>query len=964
MSEELLFEQAVNLPSADRAAFLDRECAGNLELRQHVEALLAADAKSNLTVDSPVNATESYVVLSESSGAVIAGRYTLVEPIGEGGMGEVWVAKQSEPVKRKVALKLIKAGMDSKAVIQRFEQERQALALMDHPNIAKVLDGGLTVERRPFFVMELVSGLPLTRFCDEAKLGVRARLELFVPICQAVQHAHQKGIIHRDLKPSNILVTIIDGRGVPKVIDFGVAKATSGRLTDESLSTQFGAVVGTLEYMSPEQAGYSAADVDTRADIYSLGVILYELLTGLKPIDASRLRQAAMTEMIRIIKEEEPSKPSTRLSTDDAAPSLAALRHTEPKKLAALLRGELDWVIMKCLEKQRDRRYETANGLARDIQRYLADEPVEARPPSAGYRLSKFLRRNRGPVIAASLLFLALVAGVIGTSWGMWRANQSAEAERRAKQDAVTANEQTQKRLVQIEKGVALFAGMLTGINPHNEKPDGPTVYQQLRERAEKAANELDSESVGDPLAVARLQSILGETLRELGNYSQAIAVLEKARATQAKSLGADHPVTLTTMSSLATGYQFAGQFDKALPLLEETLSLRKSKLGAGHADTLESMNNLASGYESSGQLNKAIPLYEEVLQLTKDKKGTNHADTLTTMNNLAKSYSSTGQLDKALPLHEETLRLRKSNLGADHVDTLKSMNDLAITYDSMGQCDKALQQWEETLRLTKKKLGADHPDTRASVNNLATAYQTNGQLDKALPLLEDNLRYCKSNLGDDHPNTLTSMNNLALAYLEGGQTTKALRLLEESVRLSKAKLGADHPDTLKSMNNLAACYLRAGKPELAAPLVKHVLPEARKAIPKESTLLAQQLATFGMILLKANAFTEAEPLLRESLAIRENQEPDDWRTFNTKSMLGGALLGQKKYAEAEPLLLKGYDGMKTREKTIPPQGSTRIPEALDRLIELYTATKKPDDLRKWQAERVRYSEPNPSDKK
>ena len=270
-------------------------------------------------------------------GMVVAGRYSLVEKIGEGGMGEVWVAKQTEPVKRKVALKLIKTGMDSKAVLQRFEQERQALAMMDHPNIARVLDGGLTPTGQPFFVMELVNGLPLTRFCDEAKLTPKERLELFVPICQAVQHAHHKGIVHRDLKPSNILVTLIDGRGVPKVIDFGLAKATAGKLTDESLSTQFGAVLGTLEYMSPEQAGFSGIDIDTRADIYSLGVILYELLTGLRPIDAKRLKKAALSEMMRIIQEEEPSRPSTRLSTDESLPSLAALRQTEPRKLTALV---------------------------------------------------------------------------------------------------------------------------------------------------------------------------------------------------------------------------------------------------------------------------------------------------------------------------------------------------------------------------------------------------------------------------------------------------------------------------------------------------------------------------------------------------------------------------------------------------------------------------------------------------
>ena len=425
----------------ERAAYLERECGDDAELRGRVEALLRANDASPLpppgtedaTVDSgpgqpapgatdlqtpkpdldpsPVSITADYDTTAVPN-VLIAGRYTLQQKIGEGGMGEVWVAKQSEPVKRKVALKLIKPGMDSRAVLQRFEQERQALAMMDHPNIAKVLDAGLTPTGQPFFVMELVNGLPLNKFCDEMKLTPRERLELFVPICQAVQHAHQKGIVHRDLKPANILVTMIDGKPVPKVIDFGVAKATAGRLTDESMSTQFGSVVGTLEYMSPEQAGFSGEDIDTRADIYSLGVILYELLTGLRPIDAKRLRNAALTEMIRIIREEEPSKPSTRLSTDESLPSLAALRQTEPRKLMRLLRGELDWVVMKCLEKHRERRYETASGLARDIQRYLADEAVEARPPSAGYRLGKFVRRHKGQVIAASLVLLSLLGGL------------------------------------------------------------------------------------------------------------------------------------------------------------------------------------------------------------------------------------------------------------------------------------------------------------------------------------------------------------------------------------------------------------------------------------------------------------------------------------------------------------------------------------------------------------------------
>jgi serine/threonine protein kinase/tetratricopeptide (TPR) repeat protein len=994
MTEEHLFELAVQASPAERAALLDRECAGNPELRARIEALLVADAQPNVTIDMPANQTGSFDEPGGEPGAVIAGRYTLVESIGEGGMGEVWVAKQSEPVKRKVALKLIKAGMDTKAVLQRFDAERQALALMDHPNIAKVFDGGMTAERRPFFVMELVDGLPLTRFCDEARLGIGQRLELFVAICQAVQHAHQKGVIHRDLKPSNILVTVVDGRPIPKIIDFGLAKALGGRLTDDSLSTQFGAVVGTFEYMSPEQAGFTSTDVDTRADIYSLGVILYELLTGLRPLDAKRLRQAVMMEMVRIIKEEEPSKPSTRISTDDSAPSLAALRHTEPKKLAALLRGELDWVVMKCLEKQRDRRYETANGLAQDIQRYLADEPVSAGPPSRGYRLKKFIRRNRGAVIAATVMVLLLLGGITGTTLGMVAASRRAEGER-------LANELTKRRLAQIEKGVELFAGMLRGISPRNEELGGPTVYQQLRERAEKAADELDAESVGDPTAVARLQIVLGTTLRELGNLTKAISVLERARATCERELGADHPDTLRSMNNLALAYEHAGQLDKALPLYEATLRLRKANLGADHSDTLVSMNNLATGYRAAGQIGKALPLYEEALGLLTAKVGADHPDTLRSMNNLADGYLNAGQLDKGLPLEEETLRLRKAKLGADHPDTLTSMNNLAEAYRSAGQLDKELPLLEEALRLMKAKLGADHPDTLKVLANLASANRNAGRLDLALPLLEEGSRLMKAKFGPDHPVTLTSMNNLASGYRYAGQLDKALPIYEDTLGRMKAKLGPDHPNTLTTSAGLARILHQVKRSAEASQLFDEVLfriemrryqlpnagpifaagvtcfeesgdlpkgeswrrkwlSQAKAKSGADSPAYATELTGLGGNLIQQNKYADAEAVLRESLAICEKKAPEAWTTFNTQSTLGAALAGQQKYAEAEPLLLKGYEGMKRRENTIPKGGvaELRISEAIDHLIDLYIATNMPDKATKWQSERAKYPDP------
>src|SRR5688572_5009229 len=436
-AKAIFLQVAEQSSTAARQSLLEEACCNDSALRQHVEMLLVAHEQAGSFLEQGALAREATLdqIPLECPGTQI-GPYKLLQQIGEGGMGVVWMAEQTEPVKRKVAIKVIKPGMDSHQVIARFEAERQALAMMDHVNIARVFDGGGT-EKGPYFVMELVHGVPITKYCDDNHLTPRARLELFVPVCQAIQHAHQKGIIHRDLKPSNVMVTLYDGKPVPKVIDFGVAKATEQKLTERTLFTQYGTMIGTLEYMSPEQAEMSALGVDTRSDIYSLGVLLYELLTGSTPLSHKRLREAAYAEILRLIREEEPPKPSTRLSESGGAlASISAQRHMEPAKLAKLMRGELDWIVMKTLEKDRNRRYETAIGLADDVQRYLNDEPVQACPPSTWYLLRKSARRNRGPVLVTGVVFLVLLAGVVGTTLGMVRARNAERLEQSARERA------------------------------------------------------------------------------------------------------------------------------------------------------------------------------------------------------------------------------------------------------------------------------------------------------------------------------------------------------------------------------------------------------------------------------------------------------------------------------------------------------------------------------------------------
>ncbi len=460
-----LFLAATDLPAAERPAFLAGSCAGDLDLLASVERLLAAHDAPDSRIDrgaaepddlratGTISDTGRGAALNgltagtddrrrrDAPGTVLGGRYKLVEPIGEGGMGSVWMAQQTEPVRRTVAVKLIKAGMDSRAVLARFDAERQALALMDHPNIAKVLDAGMSADGRPFFVLELVKGVPITQFCDERRLTPRERLALFVPVCQAIQHAHQKGVIHRDVKPSNVLVALYDDRPVPKVIDFGVAKATGQVLTDKTLLTGFGVVVGTPEYMSPEQANFNQLDVDTRSDVYSLGVLLYELLTGSPPHPRSSLEKAGLLEVLRVVREVDPPRPSARLSTSQTLASLAAVRGTEPNRLPRLVRGELDWIVMKALEKERSRRYETANGFAADVQRYLAGEPVHAVPPSMSYRARKVFSRHRAAVLTTAAFALLLLAAAIVSTHQAILANFARVEEMKQREEAIVARD-------------------------------------------------------------------------------------------------------------------------------------------------------------------------------------------------------------------------------------------------------------------------------------------------------------------------------------------------------------------------------------------------------------------------------------------------------------------------------------------------------------------------------------------
>jgi non-specific serine/threonine protein kinase/serine/threonine-protein kinase len=570
--------------------------------------------------------TASLVVdVSDITTGSAIGPYKLIRQLGEGGMGVVYHAQQTHPLRRDVALKVIKPGMDSRQVIARFESERQALALMDHPHIARVFDAGATPAGRPYFAMELVDGVPITRYCDAKRMTVDERIALFIPVCQAIQHAHQKGIIHRDIKPSNLLVTEREGRPVAKVIDFGLAKALGHQLSDATMMTNVGMVVGTLEYMSPEQAELTRQDIDTRSDVYSLGAVLYELLTGATPLPPNPEETSGYVDTLQRIREEEPAHLSARVRASETSADVAAVRRSDVSRLRRLLHGELDWIVMKALEKDRPRRYETVNALARDLERYLTGDPVDAGPLSATYRLRKFAGRHRIGLAMAATIVALLVAGVVVSTWMAVRASR-AEAEARAITDF-------------LRNDVLAQAGASTQARP-DTKPD-PDL--KVRTALNRAAAGIQGKFVSQPLVEASIRETIGNTYEDLGLYPEAQAQLERALELRACLLGDAHADTLSVMSTLGNLYTLQGKYGQAEPLLAKAFDIGRREHGEADATTLQIMNNLALTYKNEGKYAQAEPLYTKALENRRRVLGEEHADTLVSMNNLAMLYRIQG---------------------------------------------------------------------------------------------------------------------------------------------------------------------------------------------------------------------------------------------------------------------------------------------------------------------------------
>jgi serine/threonine protein kinase/tetratricopeptide (TPR) repeat protein len=754
LPEESIFAQALQIgSSAERVAFLDHACADNPSLRAEVEALLRANEQAGDLLDLPEKpAASADEPITERAGTVI-GPYKLMEQIGEGGMGLVFVAEQHRPIRRKVALKVIKPGMDTRQVVARFEAERQALALMDHPNIAKVLDGGETASGRPYFVMELVKGVPITEYCDANRLATRERLELFLSVCHAVQHAHQKGIIHRDIKPSNVPVVSHDGTPVVKVIDFGVAKATGQQLTEKTVYTQFTQLVGTPLYMSPEQAGQSGLDVDTRTDIYSLGVLLYELLTGTTPFDKLRLKSASYEELRRIIREEEPPKPSTRLSTlGPAAATVSTQRKTDPKRLRQLVRGELDWIVMKCLEKDRNRRYETANGLAMDVQRYLHDEPVLACPPSTGYRLRKFARKYRTFLRITGILAAILVLAAAVSTWQAVRATLAGRRALAAEQQALAERDRAEASFRMARDAVdRLFTqwSQSPKLKTRAMEKFRMDLLQDAKGFYERFIHEqFDTPAVRYDLGLAHHR--LAAIYRELGDYAAAEDSSAKAIATF-EDLARAQPDMAEYQRDLAASYATLGivysntaRSEKAAAAYQEALAIQKKQVAA-NPEAPEHRYELAKTYSALGLVHQNGDQPEKAATMCQEAQDI--------LSKLVQSYPNVAE-------YQLLLAATQMNLG--QVYLIKGWSEKAKTVlkETQSIYERLVQGQPDALPEDRQSLGRSHALLGMAYHDVENSRE---ELQKAMPIFEK--------LAQEHPDFVEFAYDVGRCHIELGRT-------------------------------------------------------------------------------------------------------------------------------------------------------------------------------------------------
>ena len=791
--------EALERETQGRNAYLDEACAENAPLRMEVESLLAAFNESDRLFD--IDAAEP----STHPGNI--GPYRLIRELGFGGMGQVWLAEQTEPVRRLIALKLIRSGMFDAAVVHRFQAERQSLAIMDHPAIAKVFDAGTTPMGQPYFAMEYVAGLPITDYCDEKKLGIRERLSLFLQVCEGVQHAHQKAIIHRDLKPSNILVVEVDGKPRPRIIDFGLAKAIAPSEPGHTLFTHLGAFLGTPGYMSPEQADPNVQDIDTRADVYSLGVLLYELLTGFLPFDPSDWKKQKLDEMMRRLRESDPRRPSSKVNANrNTSSARAAARGVDSRHLVKLLRGDLDWIVMKALEKDRERRYGTAFELAADIERHLENRPVVARPVSTVYRLRKYIRRNRASLAVVTSIFILLITFAVAQSVQLRRITRE-----RDRADRITD----------------FMTNMFEVSDPSEAR--GNTVT--AREILDKSSKDIDTGLAQDPELKAQMLSVMATVYQGLGLDSRAEPLLKEAISLRRRSLGPEHPDTLRSQGQLGSVFTAQGRYPEAETLDRDLLENDRRVLGPENRDTLTIQRNFFWLLNAEGHPADAERLGRETFELQRRIFGQEDPDTLLTMRQLGSVMERADHLPAAEQLTRQIIEIRKRVSGQDDPQTLLAMSDLGRILNQEDRGPEAEVVYRPTLAMQQHVLGPDHPNLVSTMDGLAMSLRRQHKLDEAEKLCRGALDISSRVLGPEHQTTLLEMGNLALIFQERKQYQDAERLQRQVVEIRRRTLGTEHFNTTVGMGHLAEVLHLEGRDAESAVLLREAAEIQRRTL-------------------------------------------------------------------------------------------------------------------------------------